>query len=357
MVTMLDCIRRSEPVSRNILQHAKESTESLNNVIKDYKAIDEIFLIGSGSSFNASNAAASFIEDVCKVQVFQLLPNQFAAKKVLNTKALYIFVSQSGTSSLVKKQILKVKELGCPTVAVTDDQQSAIAKEADVNISIQVGGEEYGFRTVGFSATLLTLQLIGLRIALEAGKISEEEFDEYVNDGLKAVDNIPKVIEDSLAWFDKVKDELKSLRSLMYYGGGELFGIAVEGALKLMETPKVYISVGYEAEDGIHGPCYAFGKDDAIVFLNDGEHDVEYASSMVRFSKAELGRGYMFGPLVQDDKDLKIVPCSKYFRGLEFVPSVQIIAYQMAMINNVEVLPLTIRIPHVSTKYFQTHNG
>ncbi|MBO7698738.1 MAG: SIS domain-containing protein [Erysipelotrichaceae bacterium] len=357
MVTMLDCIRRSEPVSRNILQHAKESTESLNKVIKDYKAIDEIFLIGSGSSFNASNAAASFIEDVCKVQVFQLLPNQFAAKKVLNTKALYIFVSQSGTSSLVKKQILKVKELGCPTVAVTDDQQSAIAKEADVNISIQVGGEEYGFRTVGFSATLLTLQLIGLRIALEAGKISEEEFKEYVNDGLKAVDNIPKVIEDSLVWFDKVKDELKSLRSLMYYGGGELFGIAVEGALKLMETPKVYISVGYEAEDGIHGPCYAFGKDDAIVFLNDGEHDVEYASSMVRFSKAELGRGYMFGPLVQDDKDLKIVPCSKYFRGLEFVPSVQIIAYQMAMINNVEVLPLTIRIPHVSTKYFQTHNG
>ena len=357
MVTMLDCIRRSEPVSRNILQHAKESTESLNKVIKDYKAIDEIFLIGSGSSFNASNAAASFIEDVCKVQVFQLLPNQFAAKKVLNTKALYIFVSQSGTSSLVKKQILKVKELGCPTVAVTDDQQSAIAKEADVNISIQVGGEEYGFRTVGFSATLLTLQLIGLRVALEAGKISEEEFKEYVNDGLKAVDNIPKVIEDSLVWFDKVKDELKSLRSLMYYGGGELFGIAVEGALKLMETPKVYISVGYEAEDGIHGPCYAFGKDDAIVFLNDGEHDVEYASSMVRFSKAELGRGYMFGPLVQDDKDLKIVPCSKYFRGLEFVPSVQIIAYQMAMINNVEVLPLTIRIPHVSTKYFQTHNG
>ncbi|MBP5280420.1 MAG: SIS domain-containing protein, partial [Erysipelotrichaceae bacterium] len=247
---MLDCIRRSEPVSRNILQHAKESTESLNKVIKDYKAIDEIFLIGSGSSFNASNAAASFIEDVCKVQVFQLLPNQFAAKKVLNTKALYIFVSQSGTSSLVKKQILKVKELGCPTVAVTDDQQSAIAKEADVNISIQVGGEEYGFRTVGFSATLLTLQLIGLRVALEAGKISEEEFNEYVNDGLKSVDNIPKVIEDSLVWFDKVKDELKSLRSLMYYGGGELFGIAVEGALKLMETPKVYISVGYEAEDG-----------------------------------------------------------------------------------------------------------
>lgn len=357
MVTMLDCIRRSERVCTTILENAKKATDGLREVIGDFNSVEEIFLIGSGSSFNASNSASSFIEEVCGVQVFSLLPNQFAKKKVLNTKALYIFVSQSGTSSLVKQQIIKVKELSCPSVAVTDDENSPIAKEADINISIQVGGEEYGFRTVGFSATLLTLQLIGLRIALEKGKISEEVFADYVSDGLKAVGNIPTVIEDSLVWFENNKEDLKSLRSLMYYGGGELFGIAVEGALKLMETPKIYISVGYEAEDGIHGPCYAFGKDDAIVFLNDGENDVDYASSMVRFSKQELGRGYMFGPLVQDEKDLKITPCSRYFRAIEFVPSVQVIAYQMAIYNGVEVLPLTIRIPHVSTKYFQTHNG
>ena len=357
MVTMLDCIRRSETVSRTILRNAKENTESLRKIIGDFKAIEEIFLIGSGSSFNASNSAASFIEGVCDVQVFPLLPNQFVQKKVINRKALYIFVSQSGTSSLVRKQITKVRELGCLTIAVTDDENSPIATEADINISIQVGGEEYGFRTVGFSATLLTLQMIGLRIALEAGKISEAEYAAYIEDGLKASDNIPVVIEDALAWFENNKDDLKSLRSLMYYGGGELFGIAVEGALKLMETPKLYLSFGYEAEDGIHGPCYAFSKDDAIVFLNDGENDVEYASSMVRFSKQELGRGYMFGPLVQDERDLKIAPCSRYFRAAEFLPSVQVIAYQMAMIHNVEILPLTLRTPHVSTRYFQTHNG
>ena len=357
MVTMLDCIRRSETVCRDILYHAKDCIEGLKEVIPDFSGIEEIFLIGSGSSFNASNTAASFIENLCGIQVCPLLPNQFAQKKILNDKALYIFVSQSGTSSLVKKQILKVKEIGCVSVAVTDDENSPIAKEADINLSIHVGGEEFGFRTVGFCATVLTLQMIGLRIALESGKISEEEFSEYISDGIKATGNIPKVIEDSLEWFDKNKDDLKTLRSLMYYGGGELFGIAVEGALKLMETPKLYLSFGYEAEDGIHGPCYAFNKDDAIIFLNDGENDVEYASSMVRFSKQELGRGYMFGPLVQDEKDLKIVPCSRHFRALEFAPSVQAVAYQMAIYNGVEVLPLTLRTPHASTKYFQTHKG
>ncbi len=357
MVTMLDCIRRSETVCRKILENAKQNSDCLKEVIHDFNSLEEIFLIASGSSFNASNAAASFIEEVCGIQVVALLPNQFTKKKALSNKALYIFVSQSGTSSLVKQQILKVKELNCPSIAVTDDENSPIAKEADLNVSIQVGGEEYGFRTVGFCATLLTLQLIGLRIALESGRINDEVYGEYIQDGLKAANNLPKVIEDSLVWFENNKEDLKSLRSLMYYGGGELFGIAVEGALKLMETPKLYLSFGYEAEDGIHGPCYAFGKDDAIIFLNDGEDNVEYASSMVRFSKQELGRGYMFGPLVQDEKDLKITPCSKYFRALEFVPSVQVVAYEMAICNGVEVLPLTLRVPHVSTKYFQTHNG
>ena len=357
MVTMLDCIRRSESVCHSILDKAKENTDCLKNVISDFKAIDEIFLIASGSSFNSSSSAFQFIEEVCGLQTFVLLPNQFSKKKALNRNALYIFVSQTGTSSLVKKQIGKIKESGCPTIAVTDDAKSPIATEADLNISIQVNGEEYGFKTVGVCATILTLQMIGLRIALEAGKISEEEFNEHIADGHKAVDNIPKVIEDSLTWFENNKEDLKSLRSLMYYGGGELYGIAVEGALKLMETAKLYLSFGYEAEDGIHGPCYAFGKDDAIIFLNDGENDVEYASSMAEFSKKELGRGYMFGPLVQDEKDLKIVPSSRHFRALEFAPSVQIMAYQMAMVNDVEVLPLTLRIPHASTKYFQTHKG
>ena len=70
-----------------------------------------------------------------------------------------------------------------------------------------------------------------------------------------------------------------------------------------------------------------------------------------------MGRGYYFGPDTIDDKDLKIVPVSKNFIALEFAPAVQIISYLMAINNGVEVLPMSIRIPHVSTKYFQTHNG
>ena len=357
MTTMLDCIKKSPEAGLRIFENAMKNTDVLCKIIDDFSKLQQLVLVGSGSSYNAILSELPFIEKVTQIETISYLPNDFAKKTVYNSSALYIFVSQSGTSTLVKEQILKINELGYPTLAVTDDKDSAIATAAKSHIPLEVNNEPFGYRTVGFSSTLLTLKVIALRIALEKGNIIEEDFDTYLEDGKKALDNHVKVVEDTLKWFELNKDELKTLRSLMYYGSGELKGIAIEAALKLMETPKIYLSVGFEAEDGIHGPCYAFGKDDAILFLNDGENDSEYATSMVRFSKNELGRGYMAGPDIVDDKDLKIIPQSKDFREFEFAPVGQIIAYEMALLNDVPVLDMNTRIPHVSTKYFQTHRG
>ena len=357
MITMLDCIRRTPLRGLIILEKALINTEVLKEVICDFNDIREIVLIGSGSSFNASIAELDFIEKITNIQTHAYLPNDFAKKTVYDEKAAYIFVSQSGTSTLVKEQILKINELGYPTIAITDDAASPIATTARVHIPLEVGNEEFGYRTVGFSATMMTLKVVALRIALEKKLISQNEFEECLNDGRKALEHHNDVVEDSLKWFDRNKEILKPLRSIMYYGGGTLHGIAIEGALKLMETPKIYLSAGFAAEDGIHGPCYAFRKGDVIIFLNDGCEDREFADSMVRFSKNELGAGYMFGPEPIDENDLVIRPVSEYFKELEFVPSVQVIAYEMAMINDIEVLDMSRRIPHVSTKYFQTHRG
>lgn len=356
MITMLDCIKRTPEVGNRILDNALINTEVLKSSI-DLKTINEIVLVGSGSSYNAIIAETPFIENVTKIHTHSYLPNNFAKKTVYNSAALYIFVSQSGTSTLVKEQIEKINELGYATVAITDDAKSSIATTAKIHIPLEINYEEFGFRTVGFSATLLTLKVIALRIGLEVGTVCLEGFNSYLEDGRKALANHNKVVEDSIVWFEKHVNELKPLRSIMYYGGGELYGIAIEASLKLMEVPKVYLSVGYEAEDGIHGPCYAFKKGDAIIFMNDGENDYEFAESMVRFSKVELGLGYMFGPKPVDEADLKIEPQSKCFKELEFAPPMQVISYLMAMEHGVPVQPLTIRIPHVSTKYFQTHRG
>ena len=118
MITMLDCIKKGVPVGHTVLDKAKENTAPIKTLIPDLNEIEEIFMIASGSSFNAANCASPFMEKVTKSQVFALLPNTFLKKTVCNSKALYLFISQTGTSSLVKEQVIRVKEMGCKTISL-----------------------------------------------------------------------------------------------------------------------------------------------------------------------------------------------------------------------------------------------
>ena len=53
MITMLDCIKKGVPVGHTVLDKAKENTAPIKTLIPDLNEIEEIFMIASGSSFNA----------------------------------------------------------------------------------------------------------------------------------------------------------------------------------------------------------------------------------------------------------------------------------------------------------------
>ena len=357
MVTMLDCIKRTAPASLKVFNEARTNTDELVGKLGDrLKELTEIIVIGSGSSHNAAVTACAFMEKVSGLPVHTYIPNEFKGKTVLPQKALYVFISQSGTSTLLETMLKEANEKGLFTVGVTDNDESPISSQACAKVSLLVGGEEFGYRTVGFCCSFLTLQMIALRLGLERGCITDEQFEACLEDGRKASENHPAVVEKTLAWFEAHKEALKGAKSVLYYGSGSLYGIAIEGALKLLETAKLYLSIGYEAEDGLHGPNLGFNKGDVVIALCDGKTDVDYATSVVKFSKYELGQGYIFGQPVIDEDDLAFDCVSENFKALEMAPAVEIVAYELAVINDIPVEEIRFRKPHASAKYFQMHS-
>ncbi|MBR0385478.1 MAG: SIS domain-containing protein [Erysipelotrichaceae bacterium] len=357
MVTMLDCIRRTAPKSLLVFDTARTNTDELVNKLgSKIRELTEIIVVGSGSSHNASVTACAFMEKVSGLPVHVYIPNEFNNKTVFPETALYVFLSQSGTSTLLEDMLKEAKGKGLFTVGVTDYDDSPISRQADAKVSLMVGGEEYGYRTVGFCCSFLVLQMIALRIGLERGYITDQDFEDCLADGRKASENHPAIVEKTLAWFDQHKESLKEANSLLYYGSGSLYGIAIEGALKLLETAKLYLSIGFEAEDGLHGPNLGFNKGDVVIALCDGKTDVGYATSVVNFSKNELGQGSIFGHPAIDWDDLVFECASENFKALEMAPAVEVVAYMMAIINDVPVEDSAHRTPHPSSKYFQTHS-
>ena len=61
MVTMLDCIRRVATLTRQIVENAEINTdEMIREIGQDIGRINEIVIVGSGSSNNAAVTAAAF---------------------------------------------------------------------------------------------------------------------------------------------------------------------------------------------------------------------------------------------------------------------------------------------------------
>ena len=357
MVTMLDCIKRSTIKLNEIVTNSDVNTDGMIKALKDdLGKIRKITVIGSGSSYNSGLTAQAFMEKVSGMEVQVYLPNEFRKKTVYNPESVYIFVSQTGTSTLVREEAIMASKLGLHTVSMTESPDTPIAKVTESHVEIGCGYEEFGYRTVGVCCSILTLCVIALRLGLEKGHLTTAQYQEYLRDAAMAADNQPVVIDKTLTWFENNKKDLLDCRALYYFGGGSLHGIAVEGALKLLETARLYCSAGYEAEDGLHGPNLAFSDRDVVVSLNEGREDDFYAKAAARFGKGELKAGYIVGCNTEDEKDLSFEYASENFTAIEAAPVVQIIAYMMAIENNVPVMDSEHRIPHCSDKYFKTHD-
>lgn len=356
MVTMLDCIYRVPAKIESIVANRKETFAALLMAMsKKPDEYDELVFVGSGTSNTSSVTANRFVEKASGLSARTMLPNDFLNKVSYNKKALYIFVSQSGTSHLTQLAMKKVQDLGCLTVAITEHSQTPLSLDADIHVEMGCGFEEYGMRTIGYCATVLTEMLMGMEIGLARGALSQEAYDEYMKDALKVPESHKKICEDTLKWFDKVKESIAEAESIILYGSQSLWGVALEGALKILETARRYLCVGYELDDGLHGPDLAYSHRFAVLILNDGEKDDALATNAAKFAKAETGHGFVIGKHTLDDMDLPFDPVGNDFKCLEFAPVVEILAYQLGLENGVNIVPLK-DMEIKSAKYFTTHD-
>ena len=357
-VTMLDCIKRVSPLTKEIVKNADINTDNLIKYLgEDIEKINEIIICAAGSSNTAALTSFQFMEKVTGVQVHPYTANQFDKKAVYNPRALYLFVSQTGTSTLVKEMVMKMNNLGYRTCTITEAETTPVAKAGKVHVDMGCGYEEYWYRTIGYCTSVATLMVIGLRIGLERGHISTSEYQGYLAEAVAAAENHPVVVEKAVKWFEDHKEKLVSARSFLIYGAGPLYGVALEGALKCLETAKHTLAIGYEAEDGLHGPTLGFIPGDVVIALNDGVNDDWMSQGVVNFSKKELGQGYIFGANPIDEDDLAFEVKGESFRALEFAPAVEILAFLLAEAVGTEVLDAKHATPHVSEKYFETHRG
>lgn len=352
-VTLLEVINRLPQRSDALIDQREATLAELLKMLEGHPDLDQIVLCGSGSSFNEILTARGFIEKMTKLQTIAVLPNTLLHDSyVIRPQSLYLFVSQSGTSTLTNEAALLVKQAGAPVAAMSAFRDSDLPQNCGTFIEQGVGKEEYGCVTFGFDTGVLTLMLMGLELGKRRGTVSEAEYEKQLADAHRISTNHRKVSDLAMAWFDRNKEALMATQTFTLYGGGALQGIAAEGALKILEVGKRNVSVGYEIDDGMHGPTMGYTPLNCVIALNDGGVNEEKCRSLVRWDKEVMHNGYLFGVDPLDDKDLAFTPVSGDWQALEFAAAVQVLAYRLAADKGVD---LRDHSRHKEHQYFATH--
>lgn len=354
MVTLLDCIKRIPTVLENILNQQDDAFFPLLSYL-DTKihSIDEIVLIGSGTSNTASVTSRSLIEKVSGIRVKTVLPGEYDDDFcVCNPNALHVFTSQTGTSTVVCRVMEKLAAGNFLCVSITDSPASQLALLSPCHVCMNCGEEEYLMRTIGYTSSVLNHILLGLRIGLARSFLTPMQYDAYQKELRKIPDSHRAVTNQALTWFPKNKRLLMRSNAIIFTGAGSLYGVSLEAAVKFWEMPQV-TAMGYELEEGMHGPNYGYSYEHCVIVLNNGDKNSAKALSLARYMKDVFHHGLVIGSEVADDLDLKLDLQSANFTCLEISAVPQVMAYCLAEDGGRD---LRIRDPHtVMYSYFHTH--
>ena len=329
MVTMLECIRRVPQLLEAIRVGRAQTMEGLLRV---YPAgtFSEICLIGSGTSFTSASTAQFHMEKFCGMRVSVMLPNEFLrARTWRNPKALHLFISQTGTSSALLEALALCRENGLMNAVMSERSDTPAASEASAFVCMGCGKEEYPIRTIGYSTTVCSLMQLGLAIGRANGTLTAEDEARLDEELQGAIASIPEVVNRTLAWMDGSRRKIMRSRFIAFTGAGSLYGVAMEGAVKIWEGPQ-YPAAGYELDEGMHGPNYGYNFNDAVIVLNDGADGADKALALARYMKNEHDNGYIFGLGAMDSRDLAFTPAGGHFCCLEFAAAVQTFMYRLA---------------------------
>src|SRR5487761_962272 len=226
----------------------------------------EVLLLGMGTSLHAAMAGEYVIEDWAGIPAKAMDASEFRYRRpTFGKDSLAVVITQSGETADTLVGLHQAKERGARTVGVTNVVASSAARDADGAIYLHSGPEIGVASTKTLLAHLVSLYLLGLRIATVHGRVSLERRLELV-DSLRALpDHVEGIVarEKEIA---QIAKKYSRYRNFMYTGRGLGYAIALEGAIKLKEISYIHAE-GTTGGELKHGPIAMLDENFPVIAI------------------------------------------------------------------------------------------
>lgn len=250
-----DEIFEQPAVLKLLLEKEWQVIQKIASELRD-EHIQTIFLTARGTSDNAGLFAKYLFGIQNQIPFSLAAPSMFTyygtAPRLAHT--LVLGISQSGKSPDIVDVLKSGRDQGVPTLAITNNVRSDLAKSARYVIDIHAGEEKAVAATKSYTAQLMAVLML-------SAAMSEDP------QCCESLAMVPDLVSAVLAREDLIKRSVEKyyfMNHCAVLGRGYNYSTAFEWALKLKEMTYV-VAEPYSSADFLHGPIAIVGNNFPIL--------------------------------------------------------------------------------------------
>ncbi len=272
---MLKEIREQPRVIRNTLTEYYRNSDTIRGLsqLRD-NGQSSMLMLACGTSYHASLVGKYIIEELLGIPVRAELASEFNYYSNPLAKTLAIAITQSGETADTVKAMKKVKEIGCPVLAITNVVGSSATRAANQTIYTRAGPEISVAATKSFVAQIMSLYWL----AIVYSKADNARLSQLRSELRQLPTKVQHILDEESPIIDYAKT-LAKYENAFFIGRGINYPIALEGALKLKEISYIHAE-GAAAGETKHGPLALFSNQTPVIALitRDNTHDAMLTS-------------------------------------------------------------------------------
>ena len=248
------------------------------SIAKEFKerGLNNIATVARGTSDSAATYFKYIVETIGQIAVTKLSPSittMYGAKVNLGN-SMVLAISQSGMSTDSVMVLKSAKETGALTVAVTNNENSDLAKIADYHVNLHAGVEESVSATKTYLAEMVCMFMLSNALSPVTAKMNVMELPNVLQ----------TFINEKSEALKEFAEETKDVNNFIVLTRGLLQSVGREMSLKMMETCYT-LSNSFSTTEFMHGPISIVEEGTKIILLApDSEFRDEFISMTTRLS-------------------------------------------------------------------------
>jgi glucosamine--fructose-6-phosphate aminotransferase (isomerizing) len=248
-----------------------------------------LIICGCGTSWHAGLVGEYIFEQLCKVPVEVEYASEFRYRSVVlrPEEDIVIVISQSGETADTLAALRHAKSFGCTVVGICNTVGSTIARETDGGIYLHAGPEIGVASTKAFTAQVMVLTMLAMRMAHKR-TIDDDEYEDLVRQMAALPAKVERILASNEAKLQEIGKVYRYAQHCLFLGRGYNYPVALEGALKMKEVSYIHAE-GYPAAEMKHGPIALVDNLMPVFFIAMQDSIYEKVKSNIQEVRARKG--------------------------------------------------------------------